>query len=245
MSVYWLEQVEADASAGNEWLSPVETRCLEAMRFPRRRADWRLGRWTAKRALAVYLDLPSDPPDLADVEIRPAPSGAPEAFLSGKPAPVTISLSHRGGMAACAVAPAGTALGCDLEVVEPRSNAFIADYFTTEEQALIARAPADDRFRLAALLWSAKESALKALCAGLRLDTRCVAIDAFDGPERDSGLDSWHPLLARHTGGNTFHGWWNRTGDVLRTLVSAPPVPPPIPLIRSSGVRVRGGLSPW
>jgi len=31
-------------------------------------------------------------------------------------------------------------IGCDLEVVEPRSDAFVADYFTSEEQALIARA---------------------------------------------------------------------------------------------------------
>ena len=52
---------------------------------------------------------------------------------------VTISLSHRSGAAICAVAPAGVDLGCDLEVIEPRSEAFVADYFTVDEQALVAQ----------------------------------------------------------------------------------------------------------
>ncbi len=39
----------------------------------------------------------------------------------------------------------GVELGCDLEVIEPRSEAFLSDYFTAEEQALVARAHATDR----------------------------------------------------------------------------------------------------
>ena len=50
--------------------------------------------------------------------------------------------------------------------IEPRSDAFVADYFTIEEQALVARASAADRDRILALLWSGKESALKALREG-------------------------------------------------------------------------------
>ena len=64
------------------------------------------------------------------------------------------------------------ALGCDLEVIEPRSEEFVADYFTTEEQKMVSQAPIADRSKLLALLWSAKESALKALREGLRFDTR-------------------------------------------------------------------------
>jgi 4'-phosphopantetheinyl transferase len=228
MNLYWLEQAEADVPAEDDWLSPGEALRLSGMRFARRRADWRLGRWTAKRAVAAYLNLAHDPQALMDVEILPAPSGAPEAFLRGEPVEVAISLSHRDGSAACAVAPAPVALGCDLEIVEPRSDAFIADYFTTEEQSLVARAPAADRFRLAALVWSGKESVLKALCTGLRVDTRCVTVNPVDGPRRGGAGDSWRPLLARHTGGETFHGWWRHTGNLLRTVVAAPPAAPPI-----------------
>ena len=81
MNVYWLEQTEADVPAENDWLSANEAVCLNGMRFAKRRADWRLGRWTAKRALSVYLDVPAHPQVFKKIEIRPAPSGAPEVFL--------------------------------------------------------------------------------------------------------------------------------------------------------------------
>ena len=269
MNVYWLEQTEADVSAEDDWLSANEAARLSRLRFPKRRADWRLGRWTAKRAVSAYLKTPPRPPDLAAIEIRPAPSGAPEVFIANRPADCTVSISHRGGVAACAVGQAGATLGCDLELVEPRSEAFIADYFTPEEQALVAQSDAADRFRLVALLWSAKESALKALRAGLRLDTRSVIVtpgfalvgrtpwSARDAPvplpeageAPTSGVSAmpmvaqavppasvtastspepWHPLQIRHTDGQIFHGWWQLTGDLLRTVAADPRPNPPI-----------------
>jgi len=239
MDVYWLEQTEADLPAVNDWLSTNEAVRLDGMRFPKRNADWRLGRWTAKRALAVYLNLHSHPPNLTDIEVRPAPSGAPEVFIANQPAGITISLSHRAGVAACAVTLAGTELGCDLEIIEPRSDAFVADYFATEEQELIGRTSAADRCQLLALLWSAKESALKALRTGLRLDTRSVTVRApWDEGERaqdpalgfraSHGLNSWQPLQAVYEGRQVFHGWWQNTGDLLRTMVACPPPAPPI-----------------
>ena len=84
MEVYWWEQAEADLPAHDDWLSAGEAATLAGMHFAKRRADWRLGRWTAKQALAAYLHLPDDPHALAGIEIRPAPSGAPETFLANK-----------------------------------------------------------------------------------------------------------------------------------------------------------------
>jgi 4'-phosphopantetheinyl transferase len=243
MDVFWLEQTEADMPAENDWLSASEAVRLSTLRFAKRRADWRLGRWTAKRALAAYLHLPGHPQTLAGIQIRPASSGAPEVFVENKPGSVTISLSHRGGTAACAVSQSGAALGCDLEAIEPRSDTFVADYFTTEEQALVAQAPDADRSRLLTLLWSGKESALKALHSGLRLDTRCVAVSPLDAPRREEerslrdstpavrsaySLNSWHPLHVRYANDQIFHGWWQQTGDLVRTLVAAPPPVRPI-----------------
>ena len=188
MNIYWLEQTEADVPGDKEWLSARERVQLDALRFPKRRADWQLGRWTAKHAVAACLQLPADPPNLAKIEVCPGSSGAPETFLGNKWAPVTISLSHRAGRAVCAVTPFPGALGCDLEVIEPHSDAFIADYFATEEQALVARVVPAERLRLVTLLWSAKESALKALRAGLRLDTRSVIVTPVDPvPGRNDG----------------------------------------------------------
>jgi 4'-phosphopantetheinyl transferase len=217
MNVYWLEQTEADVPAENDWLSTNEAACLNGMRFAKRRADWRLGRWTAKRALSVCLDMPAHPQIFKKMDIRPAASGAPEVFFANQPAVVTISLSHRDGTAACAVAMSGVDMGCDLEIVEPRSEAFIADYFTVEEQALVMRASVADRPRLLALLWSAKESALKALHEGLRLDTRSVIVTPYAAP---FDLNGWSPLQVRYTGGQVFGGWWQSADNILRTVVA-------------------------
>jgi 4'-phosphopantetheinyl transferase len=252
MDVYWLEQSEADVPAGNDWLSSREVECLNRLHFPKRRADWQLGRWTAKCALADYLKTPTASKLLARIELHPSESGAPEVFFENKSSAVSISLSHRAGIAVCAVAPSAGALGCDLEMIEPRSHAFLADYFTTEEQALVAQASAADRFRLLALLWSAKESALKALRSGLRLDTRSVIVSSV-GPfqvqrednnacnkgsaltgGQSSDLSCWRPLQVRHTDGQTFHGWWQQAGNLLRTVVAAPPPGPPILLAQRS-----------
>ncbi len=228
MDVYWLEQTEADVPAENDWLNASEAVRLRGMRFAKRRADWRLGRWTAKRAVAVSLALPLDRSALAGIEIRQAPDGAPEVFLADMPANVTISLSHRAGIAVCAVTLlGGAALGCDLEIIEPHSDAFVTDYFTTQEQDLVARAPASDRLRLLALLWSAKESALKALREGLRLDTRSVTVSPV---EEQAAVGSWRPLRVWDPNRQIFNGWWRQTGNLLRTVVAAPPPGPPIPL---------------
>jgi 4'-phosphopantetheinyl transferase len=250
MEVYWLEQTEADLPAGDGWLGASERARLRTMRFAKRRNDWRLGRWTAKSALALYLEIPAVPDVLANLEICPAPSGAPEVFFQNKPAAAAISLSHRGGVAACAVTRSNGVLGCDLEIIEPRSEAFLTDYFTAEEQSFVMGTCVGDRSRLLALLWSAKESALKALRTGLRLDTRSVTVGLFDAlrekgeqakerggirtsPIRSSdGRNGWSPLQVHRGEGQVFNGWWYRTQDLMRTVVALPPPDPPILLAK-------------
>lgn len=177
MNVYWLEQTEVDVRSEDDWLHASELVRLRAMRVPKRRTDWRLGRWTAKLAFAAYLDLPAHSRFLMDMEIRPAETGAPELYFADKPADASISISHCGGRAICAIAASGIELGCDLERIEPRTDAFIADYFTDAEKAVIARTSAANNPRMLALLWSAKESALKVLQTGLRADTRSVMVN--------------------------------------------------------------------
>ncbi len=218
MDVYWLEQAESEVPDDNLWLSPAEAAHLETIRFAKRRADWRLGRWTAKLAIEAYLELRGD---FRSIEIAAAPGGAPKAYLAQQAAPVSLSLSHSNGVALCALARPGAALGCDLETVEPRSDEFLADYFTYEEQQCIARAPAAEQFRLLAVLWSAKESALKALRTGLRLDTRCAVVTLVDQSATVS--KQWRPLQVRCTGDTVFDGWWQQKGAYVRTIVAAPP----------------------
>lgn len=227
MHVYWLEQTESDVPPTNEWLSDEETVTLNRLHFAKRRADWRLGRWTAKHAAASFLKLAADSEALASIEIRPAVSGAPEAFVANAPAPLVISLSHRDGTALCAISTSGVDLGCDLEIIEPRSEAFVADYFAPEEQVLVARASPLERIRLVALVWSAKESALKALREGLRLDTRSVIVSLGDG---SGDRTCWSALQVRCATGQIFPGWYRNTNSVVRTVVANPQSEAPIPL---------------
>ena len=237
MDLYWLEQTESDVPSNNDWLGPHEAACLAAMRFLNRRSDWRLGRWTAKQALATCLNLSTNLSDLANLEIRAASSGAPEVFIDSQPARIAISLSHRAGTAMCTVGAPNSNFGCDLEMVEARRSAFVEDYFTPDEQALIADISLPERSLLLALLWSAKESALKALRVGLRLDTRSMSVK----PSRVShalaaDLTVWHPLSIRYSSTQTFSGWWRLEADLVRTVVSDVLLQAPLPARKAASL---------
>ena len=210
--VGWLEQSEADVAPDDRWLSAAEADQMASLRFPKRRCEWRLGRWTAKRAVAACLGWSGT---LAEIEIRAAPSGAPQVCC---PQHAVISLSHRAGRAICSVSTSIAALGCDLELIEPRSSAFIEDYFTHEERISIQGAREPARSYLATLFWSAKESALKTLHIGLRADTRSVSVRLLDGDQ--PGV--WRPLQVSHSDGGVLRGWYSTEGSWMRTLVAHP-----------------------
>lgn len=237
VTAFWLQQTEEDVPVSNDWLCAREALLLSSLRFAKRRTDWRLGRWTAKCAIAAYLGCSPESDLLRGIEIRPAPSGAPEVFLGGEPCPLAISLSHRIGAGMCALLSSGSAVGCDLEVVEPHAQAFVEDYFTCEERKFVACAALHNQPVFLALLWSAKESALKALQQGLRLDTRAVIVDLADhgsvSADHDPDTreqDGWRAVAVRFQNERVFQGWWQRTGNLVRTLVSDPPVGPPLML---------------
>jgi 4'-phosphopantetheinyl transferase len=221
MPVYWLEQDEQDVPVAHDWLSMDEAAHLTSMRFPKRQADWRLGRWTAKRALACCLGLTPDAQTLAEIEIHPTSSGAPEVFIARRKQMLSLSLSHCSSRALCAVCLTGSAVGCDLEVAEARHEAFLTDYFTDTEQRYVRESPESERWRVTAVLWSAKESALKALQIGLRLDTRLVVVGLH---ETVAGDFAWRPLQVSCPDEMVFVGSFSITGEFVRTIVTAPPV---------------------
>ena len=217
MRLGWLSQGEAEVPHALDWLAPSERERLARMRFRKRRDDYLLGRWTAKRALARSVALPETTASLAGLEIRHAEGGAPLAFAAAERLPLEISISDRAGQGACAIAPAGLLVGCDLEVVEPRSDAFVADYLTPRESSRVLAAREErERALLANLFWSAKESALKLLGTGLRRDTRSVEIEL--GPAAGAG---WQRLVARPVEGGCLPGWWRAFGAFVLTLAAA------------------------
>jgi len=226
--VRWLTCDRGEVPDGLDWLAPEERDRLAAFRFAPRRADFLLGRWTAKCLLAAGLPGAA----LAAIAIRAAPDGAPEAFLDGAPLPVAVSLSHRAGRALAAVADAGAVLGADLECVEPRSALLVADFFTAAEAAAVAACSPAGRDRAIALIWSAKESALKARRTGLREDPRRMRVEA-DGITASAaarGEGAWHPLRIAIDGSPSLPGWWrDDAGHVLTVAGAALAADPPRP----------------
>jgi len=214
-----------DVPSSGEWLAPAESARLAGLRFPKRRSELRLSRWTAKLALDAALGLDDDAGALAGIEIRPAEMGAPIAFVREQPAPVAVSLTGRADWAVCVVAPSGLAVGCDLELVEPRTDRFARDWLTPAEQDLVSGAASGDEEQvLANLVWSAKESALKALRTGLRRSTRSVEVEVVDR----AGHRRWARFGVRAEEGLSFHGWWRRYGDFLLTCAAGAACDPPV-----------------
>lgn len=190
VEIAWMQAALVDAPPEG-FLSEVELQKLAQMRFPRRSEEWLLGRWTAKRLLVAAV------PALAGMlphewTIANEADGQPHVLIGDQRLAGCLSISHRGGKAVCAwTSTQGVGLGIDLERIEPRSSAFVRDYFTAAEQALIAGAA---RERDAVLVWSSKEAMLKALGRGLRLDTRGVEVLRIVNYEEN---DNWRGLTVR------------------------------------------------
>jgi 4'-phosphopantetheinyl transferase len=225
MKISWLVRGEDAVPAGDRWLTRAEAATAAAARFTKRRDEYRLRRLVAKHAVAAVAGLPADDAALARVEVRHEPGGAPYAVLDGVRIDGGITLSDRAGWAACAIGPPG--LGCDLELVEPRSDAFVRAYLTHTERQSLAGLPGAARPAVANLIWSAKESALKALGTGLDRDTRDVDVNLVLGQPAEGG---WSPLTVRCADGAVLPGWWRRDGRFVVTVASTRTAPPPVAL---------------
>ena len=201
---------------GLDWLSQAEHRHLATLRVPKRRTDWLLGRWVAKQAVLLSRETELTRPRLSALEIWPTAAGKPQVFQGGGLLPIAISLSHSAGGALGAVFAAGS-VGCDLEWIEERSAAFVEDYFTLEEQDLITSFEGQRRALMANGLWSAKESVLKLLGLGLRIDTQTIAIEVSGPPNH---LE-WRRLSAfRSTETGEIKGWWRIRDNWVLTVFS-------------------------
>jgi phosphopantetheine--protein transferase-like protein len=112
---------------------------------------------------------------------------------------------------------AGCAVGIDLELVEPRAENFIQDFFTKSEAEYALNLEGEARNEWVTLAWSAKEAVLKAWQKGLRVDTR--AIELILG-ERQPGQNGWTRLDYRSNRKDFPACWlgWRRIEDYVLTL---------------------------
>lgn len=223
----WLAVGEDALPPGEQWLAPGEAAILAGLRYTKRRTEYLLRRFVTKQAVASVIGEATDPGVLARIEVRNAPSGAPYVVVDGDPLGFGVSISDRAGWAVCVTCPSDSpAVGCDLELVEPRTPGFVTDFLTAAEQRLVAARPAgEERDAAANLIWSAKESALKVLRTGLRRDTRSLEVTL--AAPRDDG---WGALTVRAVEGQVFPGWWRRDGRFLLTVAAEMATPSPVAL---------------
>ncbi len=211
-------------------LNGAEKRQFEALRSGKRQREWLLGRWTAKHLLQMVVEarcgelLPLD-----SFTIFNTPSGAPHVtctYLNG----ANLSISHRDDAAFCAVCLDGQScseitwgtLGVDIERVETRTGSFADDYFTGPEIERVRTAPESIQDLIITAIWSAKESALKAVNLGLSVDTRSVTC-LLDVPrsiqENWAKFDLTYDSKRLNKSVPPLKGWWKTMGDYVLTCV--------------------------
>ncbi len=224
VSIYWslVDSSSAALEDPQEFLSPTECQRLSNLRFPKRREEWLLGRYAARKLLGTVPTCRKY--SMKELEILNDAAGAPFVHLpGGSNLPGSLSLSHSSHKAFCAYTPGpGLHLGIDLEKVEPRSNAFVSDYFTGSEQALVSSAPMDLRALAANLVWSMKESMLKALGVGLHWDTRRVEILGIESLQsRDLPAKEWGRMqVADRQLPRRWSAWWQRREEFVLTMAA-------------------------
>ena len=222
--IYWtlidFLQTSLENKAG--FLSPAELQKLSTLRFPKRRNEWLMGRWAAKsliQSIPAYQHFSLD-----EIEIQNGSEGAPY-FRSpgGSASPDCLTISHSGRFALCALAlGSDLRVGADLEKIEPRTETFIQDYFSPAERQLVDTYPAEIRATVVNLIWSAKESMLKALGVGLHWDTRQVEIHEIGGfIPGDANHGKWQKMQVSdlQQGNRHWGAWWQRRSNFVITLV--------------------------
>lgn len=216
-----MHHLQAPLDHTREFLSDSEFLKLSTLRFPKRRDEWLLARWAAKslaQSLSSYRHYP-----LNEIEIHNTPEGVPYILQSGGAAsPDYLTISHSDRFALCAISqdPA-IHIGIDLENIEPRTDAFVEDYFTLMEQKLVEFSPLEIRQTVINLIWSTKESMLKALGVGLHWDLRKVEVRQIDGILTfDVNPYGWQKMQIGdpQCGGRQWAGWWQCRNGFILTL---------------------------
>ncbi|MSQ01624.1 MAG: SDR family NAD(P)-dependent oxidoreductase [Myxococcales bacterium] len=158
----WPSAALAVSGEAEAELPPSETASLTARGTPKRQADRLAGQLAANRAVAGLVP--------AGFSVGREPSGKPVVVGTKD---VTVSITHTDGEA-LALAVRGAHAGVDMEAIEPRSDAFAAEWFTDAERAW-AHTP-----EARTAVWSVKEAVLKALGTGMALSPREIDVHRID-----------------------------------------------------------------
>jgi len=223
-AIYWtlVQDGQMPVDYAENFLSEREMYKLSSLRFPKRRDEWLLGRWAAKslvQSISPYRGYTLD-----ELEIRNTKNGAP--FIQQPDGAVLadcLSISHSHRQAVCALSLGQNFnIGADLEKIEVRTDEFVADYFTAMERETISSLPNEIRQTAVNLIWSMKESMLKALGVGLNWDSRKVEVREIEGLfPLTSSAGKWQKAQIGdfQKPQRQWAGWWQCRKNFVITLV--------------------------
>jgi len=150
-----------------DWLDEAEQSRRRRFLYPRPRREFTLCRAALRSLLCRELGCNN-----GDLSFEKARFGKPFARICGVPAGAAFNVSHSGRHGLIALAAEGR-IGVDVEERSTRRNldGYIRHLFALEERAELEKASGDGKVELFYRLWTLKEALVKAVGAGLSLDT--------------------------------------------------------------------------
>lgn len=186
MTGHWIVRSlqQFNLARSQEELGVRERALYEKLVYPKRKADWLLGRLTAKELLQSYcLSRYGRRFHGNEIEILNRASGEPYVALRTQSDNwamplLRISISHCHNVAFCALAASTSdaSMGVDMEYVAPRPALFADTFYDAHEMAQLKLYHGPEYLKASTSMWSLKEATLKAWGEGLRLDTRQVVV---------------------------------------------------------------------
>lgn len=220
--IHWLTQTHHEIPAC-DYLTETELARFQELKTAKRRTDWLLGRWTAKRLLQTVIwetDGITLPLDM--ITITNNPDGVPNCQLPIANCQLSISISHAHGRAfVAATEKVNAPIGADMELIQPRPAGFAEEYFALAEIGLGYGLVGQERAVWETAVWSAKEAVLKALHLGLSVNTRAVSC-LIEPMAQPPGI--WTPFAIRCDNGRLprpappLTGWWRVEDGFVLTI---------------------------
>ncbi len=144
-------------------LSGEEQKYFDSLKFDKRKRDYLVGRYTAKKLLLENF-IKDAKITFKDISILKDTDGKPELYINDKRPDIMLSISHSGDFASAVASKELKFLGIDTEKIEPRAKSWAEQSFYNTEY----HTNSDDKFLTT--LWAKKESVVKALGVGLSVD---------------------------------------------------------------------------
>jgi phosphopantetheinyl transferase (holo-ACP synthase) len=198
-------------------LSVAEQAIADGFQVAKRRREWVAGRMVSKKLLisSGLLDDRYGDNLATDLSVLPRDDRSPAVYHESltDELKVSLSISHRAGLVAAAVVRGSSAVGVDVERIDPRSPALLKHYLTKQEQEWMA-----GEQLLETVGWAAKEALYKAT----RGHRGGSPLDVVVGRTVGVGED-WEllKLQERHVP-EPFSGTWMRSGRYVVVMVISP-----------------------